>query len=184
MRKPPPVVAALEPALPPLRAPRRRRGRRKFRAGIVWFFCAACGIGVLILFKPGPPAAPKPAALSPPPPPPPPPHKSSKKPSKSADDDKHSKKPPKSDDEPTQLRRFWLHQANQGMNQFVIRKLVGGEAGSEVAPLILDEYANTASAGSIIAFHTANGALAAGGRGLICSFGAGYSAGTVFVRKR
>jgi beta-ketodecanoyl-[acyl-carrier-protein] synthase len=29
--------------------------------------------------------------------------------------------------EPTQVRRFWLHQANLGMNQLVIKKLVGGE---------------------------------------------------------
>ncbi|MCY4755111.1 beta-ketoacyl-ACP synthase III [Pelomonas aquatica] len=86
--------------------------------------------------------------------------------------------------EPTQLRRFWLHQANQGMNQFVIRKLVGGEAGSEVAPLILDEYANTASAGSIIAFHHHRADLKAGDTGVICSFGAGYSIGSVVVRKR
>ena len=35
-----------------------------------------------------------------------------------------------------------------------LRAQVGGEAGSEVAPLILGEYANTASAGSIIAFTT------------------------------
>jgi len=50
--------------------------------------------------------------------------------------------------------------------------------------IILDEYANTSSAGSVIAFHTANEDFAAGELGLICSFGAGYSAGTVFVRKR
>ena len=96
-------VAALEPALPPLRAPRRRRGRRKFRAGIIWLFSAACGFALLILFKPGPPAAPKPT-LAPPPPPPPPPHpKKPQKPPKS--ENEHPKKPPKSDDEPTQLRR-------------------------------------------------------------------------------
>jgi beta-ketodecanoyl-[acyl-carrier-protein] synthase len=42
--------------------------------------------------------------------------------------------------EPTQVRRFWLHQANLGMNQLVIKKLVGSEAqaGDDVAPLILD----------------------------------------------
>ena len=40
------------------------------------------------------------------------------------------------------------------------------------------------SAGSIIAFHRANADFAPGETGLICSFGAGYSAGTVFVRKR
>lgn len=81
------------------------------------------------------------------------------------------------------MRRFWLHQANQGMNQLVIKKLVGGEAGSEVAPLILDEYANTASAGSIIAFHHHRADLQAGDAGVICSFGAGYSIGSVVVQK-
>ena len=50
--------------------------------------------------------------------------------------------------------------------------------------IILNEYANTSSAGSIIAFHKHSEDLAAGDLGLICSFGAGYSAGTVFVRKR
>ncbi|RZJ07596.1 MAG: beta-ketoacyl-ACP synthase III, partial [Rubrivivax sp.] len=77
--------------------------------------------------------------------------------------------------QPAEVRRYWLHQANQGMNQFVIRKLVGADAGSEVAPLILDEYANTASAGSIIAFHHHRGDMKAGDAGVICSFGAGYS---------
>jgi beta-ketodecanoyl-[acyl-carrier-protein] synthase len=60
--------------------------------------------------------------------------------------------------------------------------------GREPAPgenvIILDEYANTSSAGSIIAFHSAHEDFAPGDTGLICSFGAGYSAGTVFVRKR
>ncbi|MCE4557704.1 beta-ketoacyl-ACP synthase III [Pelomonas cellulosilytica] len=86
--------------------------------------------------------------------------------------------------EPTQVRRYWLHQANQGMNQLVIKKLVGADAGSDVAPLILDEYANTASAGSIIAFQHHRADLQAGDTGVICSFGAGYSIGSVVVRKR
>ena len=85
--------------------------------------------------------------------------------------------------EPTQVRRYWLHQANLGMNQLVMRKLIGAEAGPEVAPLILDEYANTASAGSIIAFHAHRADLAAGDMGLICSFGAGYSVGSVMLRR-
>ncbi|HET6788800.1 MAG TPA: beta-ketoacyl-ACP synthase III, partial [Aquabacterium sp.] len=37
--------------------------------------------------------------------------------------------------ETTQVRRYWLHQANQSMNQFVIKKLVGTEATEDVAPL-------------------------------------------------
>ena len=84
---------------------------------------------------------------------------------------------------PAAVRRFWLHQANQGMNQLVIKKLVG-DAGPDVAPLILDEFANTASAGSIIAFHKHRADLAAGDVGVICSFGAGYSVGSVVLRKR
>ncbi|MCH7345912.1 beta-ketoacyl-ACP synthase III [Pelomonas sp. CA6] len=86
--------------------------------------------------------------------------------------------------QPSQVRRYWLHQANLGMNQLIIKKLVGGEAGSDQAPLILDEFANTASAGSIIAFHRHKADLAAGDVGVICSFGAGYSVGSVIVRKR
>ena len=91
------------------------------------------------------------------------------------------------DRQPAEVRRYWLHQANLGMNQLVIKKLVGAElnaqAGSDLAPLILDTYANTASAGSIIAFHEHRAGLQAGDLGLICSFGAGYSVGSVVVRK-
>jgi beta-ketodecanoyl-[acyl-carrier-protein] synthase len=85
--------------------------------------------------------------------------------------------------EPTQVRRFWLHQANLGMNQLVMRKLVGQEVGDDIAPIILSEYANTASAGSIIAFHHHRADLKAGELGVICSFGAGYSIGSVVVRR-
>ncbi|MBO9710193.1 MAG: beta-ketoacyl-ACP synthase III [Caulobacter sp.] len=86
--------------------------------------------------------------------------------------------------DPTGLKRLWLHQANINMNDLIARKVLGRdpEAGENV--IILDEYANTSSAGSIIAFHSANDDFAPGETGLICSFGAGYSAGTVFVRKR
>ena len=85
--------------------------------------------------------------------------------------------------EPTQVRRFWLHQANLGMNQLVVKKLVGQEVGDDLAPIILSEYANTASAGSIIAFHHHRADLKAGELGVICSFGAGYSIGSVVVRR-
>ncbi|MDY0746102.1 beta-ketoacyl-ACP synthase III [Paucibacter sp. R3-3] len=87
------------------------------------------------------------------------------------------------DKQPAEVRRYWLHQANLGMNQLVIKKLVGGEVGPDLAPLILDTYANTASAGSIIAFHEHRGGLVAGDLGVICSFGAGYSVGSIVVRK-
>ena len=84
---------------------------------------------------------------------------------------------------PAQVRRYWLHQANLAMNQLISRKLLGHDASSDEAPVILDEFANTASAGSIIAFHRHKADFMAGDTGMICSFGAGYSIGSAVVRK-
>jgi beta-ketodecanoyl-[acyl-carrier-protein] synthase len=81
------------------------------------------------------------------------------------------------------LRRLWLHQANHGMNRLIAQRVLGHEANDDESPTVLDTYGNTSSAGSIIAFHLHSQDLAAGDTGVICSFGAGYSAGTVFVRK-
>ena len=85
--------------------------------------------------------------------------------------------------EATGLRRMWLHQANANMNRLIAGKVLGHEATEDESPTVLDTYANTSSAGSIIAFHKNSDDLGAGDTGLICSFGAGYSAGSVFVRK-
>ncbi len=85
--------------------------------------------------------------------------------------------------EPASLRRLWLHQANQGMNRLIAQRVLGHEASEDESPTVLDTYGNTSSAGSIIAFHKHNDDLVPGDIGTICSFGAGYSAGTVFVRK-
>jgi beta-ketodecanoyl-[acyl-carrier-protein] synthase len=86
--------------------------------------------------------------------------------------------------DPAQLKRLWLHQANINMNDIIARRVLGRDPTPEENVIILDRYANTSSAGSIIAFHTQSDDLASGDVGLICSFGAGYSAGTVFVRRR
>ncbi len=85
--------------------------------------------------------------------------------------------------DPHSLRRLWLHQANAGMNRLISHKVLGHEASDDESPTVLDTYGNTSSAGSIIAFNQHSDDLVAGDTGLICSFGAGYSAGTVFVRK-
>ena len=87
------------------------------------------------------------------------------------------------DIDPQGLRRLWLHQANAGMNRLIAQRVLGHEANDDESPTVLDTYGNTSSAGSIIAFHLHSDDLAKGDTGLICSFGAGYSAGTVFVRK-
>ena len=85
--------------------------------------------------------------------------------------------------EPGDLRRLWLHQANLAMNRLIARKVLGREPSAEEAHMILDRYANTSSAGSIIAFHQYHADLEPGDLGLICSFGAGYSVGSVVVEK-
>ena len=84
--------------------------------------------------------------------------------------------------EPANIRRMWLHQANAGMNRLIAQKVLGHEASDDESPTVLDTYGNTSSAGSIIAFHLNHEDLQAGDTCLICSFGAGYSAGTVFVQ--
>lgn len=81
------------------------------------------------------------------------------------------------------VRRFWLHQANLAMNQLISRRLLGRDATADDAPMILNEFANTASAGSIIAFHRHHDDIKAGDVGVICSFGAGYSIGSVVLRR-
>lgn len=83
----------------------------------------------------------------------------------------------------TDAKRFWLHQANINMNLFVARKLLGRDATAQEAPIILDEFANTAAAGSVIAFHRHNADLAKGDVGVMCSFGAGYSIGSVVLKR-
>ena len=82
------------------------------------------------------------------------------------------------------VQRWWLHQANINMNALISKKLLGRPATTEEAPVVLDSYANTASAGSVIAFHLNNQDLNSGDHGILCSFGAGYSIGSLVLKKR
>lgn len=82
------------------------------------------------------------------------------------------------------LRRLWLHQANKTMNDYIGKKVLGRTPDEGEQPNILQDYANTSSAGSIIAFSKYSDDLAPGDLGLICSFGAGYSVGSVVVERR
>lgn len=85
---------------------------------------------------------------------------------------------------PQDVTRWWLHQANINMNTLIAKRLLGREASADEAPIVLDQYANTASAGSIIAFAKYHEDLNAGDLGVICSFGAGYSIGSLVIKKR
>ncbi len=84
---------------------------------------------------------------------------------------------------PDGLKRLWLHQANKTMNDFIGRKVMGRVPEAQEQPNILQDYANTSSAGSIIAFSKFSDDLVRGDTGLICSFGAGYSVGSVLVER-
>lgn len=84
---------------------------------------------------------------------------------------------------PDDLSRLWLHQANKAMNDFIGSKVLGREPSRAEQPNVLQDYANTSSAGSIIAFAKHSDDLPKGSLGVICSFGAGYSAGSVIVRR-
>ena len=84
----------------------------------------------------------------------------------------------------TDLKRLWLHQANKSMNDYIGKKVLGRIPEDGEQPNILQDYANTSSAGSIIAFSKYSNDLDDGDYGLICSFGAGYSVGSVIVQRR
>ena len=90
----------------------------------------------------------------------------------------------KSNIAPTDVKRFWLHQANASMNELILKLVVGKEnAQPDLVPIILDEFANTSSAGVIIALHRTADQVNDGEYGVLCSFGAGYSVGAVLVKK-
>jgi beta-ketodecanoyl-[acyl-carrier-protein] synthase len=82
-----------------------------------------------------------------------------------------------------QVGRMWLHQANQKLNEVVAEWVLGRKATREEAPIILDEYGNTASAGSLIAFSKYSEDMASGTYGVMCSFGAGYSLGSLLLQR-
>ena len=81
------------------------------------------------------------------------------------------------------IKRLWLHQANLSMNSLIAKRLLGRDPNEDEMPTVLNRYANTSSAGSIIAFHKYSEDFRKGDLGVICSFGAGYSVGSIIVQK-
>ncbi|MDN3399793.1 beta-ketoacyl-ACP synthase III [Psychrobacter sp. APC 3426] len=87
------------------------------------------------------------------------------------------------DMQPSEVKMMWLHQANANMLDLILRTVVGRDADKAIAPSVIAEFANTSSASPMIVFHRYKDDLASGDLGVICSFGAGYSIGSVLVRK-
>jgi len=81
------------------------------------------------------------------------------------------------------ISQFWLHQANSNMCRFIMTKILGtDDFDADRAPMILSEFGNVASAGSLLSFHL-NNKLENGDKGIICSFGAGYSICSLIIEK-
>ena len=85
--------------------------------------------------------------------------------------------------EATGISRYWLHQANRNMNDLIAERLLGRAATLEEAPVIIPEYGNTASAGAPIAFSLHSSDLPTGAYGMLASFGAGYSFGSLLLQR-
>ena len=85
--------------------------------------------------------------------------------------------------QPKEISKFWLHQANSRMVNLIVSKIIGSDDfDSSLAPLPIEKFGNLASAGSMFAFNLYND-LEPGEKGLICSFGAGYSVCSIIVQK-
>ena len=87
------------------------------------------------------------------------------------------------DMQPSEISKFWLHQANARMINLIVSKIINSEDFDEtLAPLPIQKFGNLASAGSMFAFNLHND-LNKGEKGIICSFGAGYSVCSMIVEK-
>ncbi|WP_199506803.1 MULTISPECIES: beta-ketoacyl-ACP synthase III [unclassified Psychrobacter] len=85
--------------------------------------------------------------------------------------------------QPSDVKMMWLHQANANMLDLILRTVVGRDADKAIVPSVLDEFANTSSSSPMVVFHRYKDSISSGDLGVICSFGAGYSIGSVLVRK-
>ena len=83
----------------------------------------------------------------------------------------------------TEVKMMWLHQANINMINLILRSVVGKNADPAITPTVIDEFGNTSSASPVIVFHRFKDQLQSGDLGVMCSFGAGYSIGSVLLRK-
>ena len=84
---------------------------------------------------------------------------------------------------PEEISKFWLHQANGKMIRLITSKILGTDEFDEnITPMPITEFGNLASVGSLFAFNL-NNDLKKGQKGVICSFGAGYSVCSIIVEK-
>ena len=81
------------------------------------------------------------------------------------------------------ISKFWLHQANGKMIRLITSKIIGtDDFDPSITPMPISEFGNLASVGSLFAFNL-NNDLSSGDKGVICSFGAGYSVCSIILEK-
>ena len=84
---------------------------------------------------------------------------------------------------PADISKLWLHQANGKMIRLIASKVLGNDDfGLDLVPMPIQQFGNLASAGSLVAFNLNNN-LDTGQKGILCSFGAGYSICSLLVEK-
>jgi beta-ketodecanoyl-[acyl-carrier-protein] synthase len=84
---------------------------------------------------------------------------------------------------PNEISKFWLHQANGKMIRLITSKILDtDDFPDDISPMPISRYGNLASVGSLFAFNL-NNDLKKGDKGVICSFGAGYSVCSIIVEK-
>ena len=84
---------------------------------------------------------------------------------------------------PNEISKFWLHQANGKMIRLITSKILGtDDFDDDITPMPITEFGNLASVGSLFAFNLNNN-IPKGHKGVICSFGAGYSVCSIIVEK-
>lgn len=81
------------------------------------------------------------------------------------------------------IKRLWLHQANIHMNQTIAHNVLGRPPSADEIPMILSEYGNTGASGVLITFNKYHEDLNQGDLGILCSFGAGYTIGSLILEK-
>ena len=85
--------------------------------------------------------------------------------------------------DPVHAQRLWLHQSNINMNKNIAKLVIGREPEFSEIPYVLDQYGNTGASSVIITFNKYNEDLISGDIGVLCSFGAGYTVGSVILQK-
>jgi beta-ketodecanoyl-[acyl-carrier-protein] synthase len=80
-------------------------------------------------------------------------------------------------------KRFWLHQANSNMTRLIVNKLIGRNPTIEEAPQPIQFCGNTSSSGAMISYHLHHQDMDTSDYGLFATFGAGYSLGSIILRK-